>query len=283
MSTSLRTGVFVDVENVNCNGGRAMSYAVLADFARRDGGEALRMNAYLAFDEDRARDDTGYRERAMRYHFALRASGFKVIEKKVRWYRTEEGKMVSKANSDLDLGVDMLLQSNKLDRVILLSGDGDFVQVVRAVQNLGCRVELVAFQNVSYDLRRECDFFLSGYLVPNLVSVPGKAPAWGQEASRVRGTCYYFNPEKGFGFFRCLIGVDNLHLTEAGQAGCPYKEVFFHRSCFIADVDVTALPSRDIVFEFTLAPEASRDGCKWAAADIAPVSSYFRNGNGHRK
>ena len=57
--------------------------------------------------------------------------GFKVIEKPVQWYANEDGVRVSKANSDLDLAVDMLLQSAKLDRVVLVSGDGDFVQVVR--------------------------------------------------------------------------------------------------------------------------------------------------------
>ena len=35
------------------------------------------------------------------------------------------------------------------------TGDGDFVQVVRALQNKGCRVEVLAFDNVSEELRRE--------------------------------------------------------------------------------------------------------------------------------
>ena len=54
-------------------------------------------------------------------------------------------------------------------RVVLITGDGDFVQVVRALQNMGCRVELVAFQNVSYDLRCEADLFIPGFLIPGLL------------------------------------------------------------------------------------------------------------------
>src|SRR6185295_2831588 len=199
----LRAGVYVDVENIARNGGRGMRFDTLRQYATRDGADAIRLNAYLAFDEERAQRDHDYRGRATRYHFALRDVGFKVIEKPVQWYTNEDGIRVSKANSDLDLAVDMLLQSAKLDRVVLATGDGDFVQVVRALQNRGCRVELVAFENVSGDLRQEVDFFLSGFLVPGLLP-GGEGKPWGEIGSRVRGVCYHFNAEKGFGFFRYL-------------------------------------------------------------------------------
>lgn len=78
------------------------------------------------------------------------------------------------------MAVDMLLQSEKLDRVLMLTGDGDFVQVVRALQNRGCRVELVAFANISADLRQEVDMFIPGWLIPNLLPIKGQprgAPA----------------------------------------------------------------------------------------------------------
>ena len=180
----LRVGVYVDVENIVRTAVVACAFDVLRDFACRDGADAIRLNAYLAFDEERAQRDLEYRSRATRYHFALRDVGFKVIEKPVRWYTNEDGGRVSKANSDLDLAVDLLLQSAKLDRVVLVTGDGDFVQVVRALQNVGCRVELLAFQNVSYNLRCEVDLFLSGYLIPGLLPVPAKTPAWSEIGSR---------------------------------------------------------------------------------------------------
>jgi len=44
--------------------------------------------------------------------------------------------------------------------VILASGDSDFVRLVRAVQNLGKRVEVIAFQDrVGFDLIKEADAF----------------------------------------------------------------------------------------------------------------------------
>src|SRR5437016_2176624 len=181
-SSALRVGVDVDLENTTRNGARGMRFDGLRAFACRDGAEAIRLNAYLAYDENRAQSDSDYRSRSTRYHFALRDVGFKVIEKPVQWFTNEDGVRVSKANSDLDLAVDMLLQSAKLDRVVLVTGDGDFVQVVRGVQNMGCRVELLAFQNVSYDLRCEADLFIPGFLVPGLL--PGlREPRWGELGS----------------------------------------------------------------------------------------------------
>jgi cold shock CspA family protein len=178
---------------------------------------------------------------------------------------------VSKANSDLDLAVDMLLQSAKLDRVVLVSGDGDFVQVVRALQNKGCRVELIGFQNVSYQLRCESDVFVSGYLIPGLLPSLVKTPPWGEAGSRVRGTCYHYNGEKGFGFLRYLARLGDLTITDTREAESPYREAFFHRSQCPPGLDLSLLPNRDMVFDFTLV--SGREG-KMEANELNLVANY---------
>lgn len=275
-SSALRVGVYVDLENTTRNGARGMRFDGLRAFACRDGAEAIRLNAYLAYDEKRAQDDPDYRNRSTRYHFALRDVGFKVIEKPVQWYTNEEGVRVSKANSDLDLAVDMLLQSAKLDRVVLVTGDGDFVQVVRGVQNMGCRVELIGFQNVSYNLRCEADVFVSGFLIPGLLP-QGKVPAWGEPGGRVRGTCYHYNTEKGFGFLRYLVGLDNLTVTDTREPDSPYREAFFHCSQCPPNLDLSVLPTRDLIFEFTLT--AGREASKMEATDLQLIVSYAPHGH----
>jgi uncharacterized LabA/DUF88 family protein len=275
----LRAGVYVDVENIARNGGRGMRFDTLRAYATRDGADAIRLNAYLAFDEERASRDPEYRAKATRYHFALRDTGFKVIEKAVQWYTNEDGVRVSKANSDLDLAVDMLLQSAKLDRVVLVSGDGDFVQVVRALQNMGCRVELIGFHNVSSALRCECDVFTSGFLVPGLLPMQSKnaaasavkPPAWGEPGSHVRGTCYHYNAEKGFGFLRYLNRLGDLTITDTRDPDSPYREAFFHRSQCPTGLDLGHLPNRDLIFDFTLVP--GREG-KMEANDLTLVANY---------
>ena len=276
--SGLRAGVYVDVENTTRNGGRGLRFDVLRDFACRDGADALRLNAYLAYDAERARHDQYYRNSAMSFHFAMRSVGFKVIEKPVQWFTNEDGVHVSKANSDLDLAVDMLLQSARLDRVLLVSGDGDFAQVVRALQNNGCRVELVGFQSVSYDLRCEADLFVSGFLIPGLLpqtAAPGpdRRSRWGDLGSRVRGTCRHYNAERGFGFLRYMVNFDNLTAGDPSAPDSPYRDAFFHFSAMPVDLDRGQLPNRDMIFEFTLVP-SQQDPGKLAATDVDLVFDY---------
>src|SRR4051794_15659423 len=274
--SGLRAGVYVDVENTTRNGGRGLRYDVLRDFACRDGTDALRLNAYLAYDEERARHDPAYRGNATSFHFAMRNVGFKVIEKPVSWFTNEDGVPVSKANSDLDLAVDMLLQSARLDRVLLVSGDGDFVQVVRALQNNGCRVELVGFQSVSYNLRCEADLFVSGFLIPGLLPQgqgPERRPRWGELGSRVRGTCRHYNAERGFGFLRYMVDFENLTAGDPSAPDSPYRDAFFHFSAMPAGLDRGTLPNRDMIFEFTLVP-SQQDPTKMAANEMALLFDY---------
>jgi len=257
-----RVGVFVDVENINRSGGFGMRYDVLRQFACRDGAEAMRLNAYVAFDEERAATDLPYREGTLRFHGSLRDMGYKVSVKPVRWYTDADGNRIGKANADMDLAVDALLQSDKLDRVLLVSGDGDFVRVVNTLQNRGLRVEVTAFTNVSRDLRQEADFFFPAYCVPNLLPVPPKngeksgekAAAWGEPGSRVRGWCYFHKEDEGYGFMRYLKAVSpHLLVTETRDPDSPYGTAFLHDTRLPPDVNPKHLPSRALLFEWTLA------------------------------
>jgi uncharacterized LabA/DUF88 family protein len=255
--SSARVGVYVDVANINRNGGYGMGYEVLREFACRDIGEALRLNAYVSFDAEKARREAYYSQRTNSFYSVLRDFGYKVIQKEVKWFTDEDGNRVAKANADLDLAVDALLQSENLDRVLLVTGDGDFVQVVRALQNRGCRVEVVAFRNVSADLRREADMFMSGYLIPNLLPVEsktGEENIWGEVEHRVRGICYYHKND--FGFMRFLKRIDqNLWMTDAKHPDSPYGTAWFHDSSLpngLGSMIAGDLPSRKYIFEFKL-------------------------------
>ncbi|MBI5286460.1 MAG: NYN domain-containing protein [Deltaproteobacteria bacterium] len=254
--SSSKVGVYVDAVNIQRNGGYGMRYDILREFACRDNGEPVRLNVYVAFDEERAQTDVDYKERTLDFYSALRDIGFKAIEKPVRWYTDESGIRFGKANADLDMAVDALLQSENLDRVLLVTGDGDFVQVVRALQNKGCRVEVVAFQNISLDLRREADMFISGYLIPNLLPVSSSGEnkkAWGEVGSRVRGTCYNYNHTKKFGFMRFLNRIGpGLWITDARREDSPFKTVFAHETNFLGPINFNQLPSREFIFEFDL-------------------------------
>lgn len=250
-----RVGVYVDVSNMYLNGGQRMRYEVLREFACRDDAEPVRLNAYVSYDAERAGKDHTYRDGVYGFHSALRDIGFKVIIKEIRWYVDENGNRYGKADSDLDLGIDCLLQSQNLDRILIASGDGDFVRVIQALQNRGIRVEAVALENVSRDLRQEVDLYLSGYLIPNLIPMEKESPnPWGEIGSRVRGWCYWHHATQSFGFIRYLKNYEGpLWLTDTRNPSSPYGTAFCHDSQLPPDVQPTQLPSRSYILEFELA------------------------------
>lgn len=266
--SGLKVGVYVDVANLSRNGGYGMRFDVLRDFACRGGSDPIRLNAYVGFDSDRADLDNAYRDGQYGFFSTLRDFGYKVNQKNVKWYIDESGNRFGKANADLDLAVDALLQSDTLDRVLLATGDGDFVQVVRALQNKGCRVEVVAFDNVSADLRSEADMFMPGYLIPNLLpAASARSNAlWGELGSRVRGVCYTHNAERGFGFFRFLRAISaDLWKVDTRHSDSAFQSVFFHDSRLPESIRSTDLPSRNLIFEFDLMPAEGRENSLQAA------------------
>jgi len=268
-----KVGVYIDAQNISMNGGFGMQFHVLREFACREGAQAIRLNAYVSYDSERAKTDQPYKTKVNAFYFRLRDLGYKVIQKHVKWYIDDAGNRYGKANADLDMAVDALLQSDNLDRILLATGDGDFVQVVRALQNKGCRIEIVAFDNVSSDLRNEADMFTSGYLIPQLLPIAENrrnGKEWGALGSRVRGHCYVYKADQNFGFFRFLTSIaPNLWITDARDSDSPYMTAFFHGSNLPPEFSQNALPSRNLCFEFTLNEPTDRKS--FAAKDIVLI------------
>ena len=66
-----------------------------------------------------------------------------------------------KADWDVGLAVDAIKLAPKLDAVIIVSGDGDYVPLVEYLQNVGCQVEVMAFgKSSSAKLIEACDDFI---------------------------------------------------------------------------------------------------------------------------
>lgn len=261
MSSNCRVGVFVDAENIRYNGGYQMRYDVLRRFAAREGGVLQRLNTYMAFDAERARDDPDYARKARTYQQMVRDFGWKITVKLVRRYTDEGGNVTTKANSDLDMAVDALLQSDRLEQILLVTGDGDFIQLVQALQNRGCRVELIGFKNVSRQLQQEADAFYSGFLIPDLLPIAYEPRnTWGSPGSCVRGICTKWIPEKGYGFLRILDHISpNLWITDPRESGSPYASVFCHANELATEVTEELLGSRETILEFYLKESEQRE------------------------
>ena len=267
-----RVGIYVDSMNIMRSGGYGMRYEVIRRFAAHDGDQVMRLNAYVAIDEERAISDPNYKN-TLNFILTLRDLGFKVVEKAIRWYTDDSGRTYGKANLDMDMALDIISQSDRLDLIYLFTGDGDFCSVVNMVQNKGCRVELLAFANVSTRLRREVDLFIPGYLVPGLLPTGppfAGAPPWGEAGSRVRGLCTKYFLDRAYGFFRFMHGFGKAWITDTRLEESPYTSVFFLEKDLPSGVNPDNLPSRYYIFEFTL-----NEGEKgFVAGDIDLVYKY---------
>jgi len=261
LASTQRVGVYVDAENIRYNGGYQMRYDVLRRFAGRENGILQRLNTYIAYDEERAREDFEYKKKSKTYQQMVRDFGWKVTTKIVRRYTDEAGNVSTKANADLDMAVDAMLQAEKLDLVILVTGDGDFLQVVNALQNRGCRVELIAFKNISRQLQQEVDEFWSGYLIPDLLPISYEPRnEWGKPGSCVRGVCTKWFPDKGYGFLRFIDKLSpDLWITDPREPDSPYVSVFCHANEVAEEVGEDLLMNRDTILEFYLNESEQKD------------------------
>ena len=249
-----KIGVYVDAENIQLNGGYGLRYDVLRKFAEREGGLVQRLNTYLAVDRQRMERDRIYRRKREKYLNRLRDGGWYVFEKAVKRFQDDEGNIVCKANADMELAIDTLVQSEKLDRILLVTGDGDFCRLIRALQDKGCRVEVVGFSNVSRDIKKSGDFFMSGYLIPGLLPVENgdrQRNGWYQEGARVRGVLVRTVPEKGYGFIRVLTKINaRLWVNDNRPTNSPYEDVIVFQEDM--PVGLTENQERELGIEFKL-------------------------------
>ena len=234
----LKGAVFLDLENLTRNGGWGMRYPVIRSLVEAQNVTLLRANAYLAIDREREGAEREFRQRNEDFRRAIRRTGFHLVLKAIRRYRNEYGETVVKANADLDLAVDALLQAENLDYVLLGSGDGDFLRLVRALQNRGKRVDLLSFANTSSDLQQEVDVYFSGFLVPDLL------PLRGSGENRLRGVLVSVHEDKGYLRVRTGLGANEV-----------IEDVFCHINDFSPEIDNATfadLKNRQSVLEFEL-------------------------------
>ncbi len=95
-------------------------------------------------------------------------NGFHMVTKSTREFIDNQGRKKVKGSIAVDLVIDALAIADKIDHMILFSGDSDFVKLTQALQNKGVRVTIVStimtqpFM-VGDDLRRQADIFMDLY------------------------------------------------------------------------------------------------------------------------
>lgn len=147
-----RVSVFVDVQNMYYSAKNLYSAKVnFAQVLRNAvmGRKLVRAIAYVIKADIKEEKN---------FHDALEAIGYEVKSKDLQTFAGG----AKKGDWDIGIAVDAIELANKLDTVVLVSGDGDFVPLVDHLKRaMGCRVEIMAFgPSSSGKLRDEADEFI---------------------------------------------------------------------------------------------------------------------------
>lgn len=91
------------------------------------------------------------------FHEALEKIGIEVKAKEIQIFYGG----AKKGDWDIGLAMDAVRLSNKVDTIVIVSGDGDFKDLVTYLQQHGLRVEILAFgRTASGLLKKEADLFV---------------------------------------------------------------------------------------------------------------------------
>jgi Uncharacterized conserved protein len=79
-----------------------------------------------------------------RFYLKLKQFGYELHLKPVKLYEQEDGTTKRKANCDVDMAFWLMREKDNFDRVVILSGDGDFLPVLKYLREVGKEVIILA-------------------------------------------------------------------------------------------------------------------------------------------
>jgi len=80
----------------------------------------------------------------VRFYLKLQKFGYELYLKPVKLYEQEDGSTKRKANCDVDMTFYLMKEKDNFDRVIILSGDGDFLPVLKYLKEQGKEIVILA-------------------------------------------------------------------------------------------------------------------------------------------
>ena len=92
-------------------------------------------------------------------------NGYTMVTKPTKEFTDASGRRKIKGNMDIELAIDVMEMAERVDHILLFSGDGDVRRLVEAVQRKGVRVSVISTVRsqppmVADELRRQADNFI---------------------------------------------------------------------------------------------------------------------------
>lgn len=79
-----------------------------------------------------------------RFYLRLQSFGYRLHLKPVKMYEREDETTRRKANCDVEMAFHLMKEKDAFDRLVILSGDGDFLPVLKHLKNTGKEVFVLA-------------------------------------------------------------------------------------------------------------------------------------------
>ncbi len=146
-----RIGVFVDVQNMYYSAKNLHKSKVNYKIILREAvanRKLIRAIAYVIKADEKDEEN---------FYDALEDMGFEIKSKKLQVFYGG----AKKGDWDVGIAMDVMRLAPKLDTIVLISGDGDFSDLLEHAKSLGCRTEVIAFKKTtSHKLIEVADLFI---------------------------------------------------------------------------------------------------------------------------
>ena len=146
-----RVGVFIDVQNMYYSAKHLYNAKVnFAQILKTAVGNRSLIRAIAYVIKADVKEEQNFFD-------ALEKIGYEVKAKDLQIFAGG----AKKGDWDIGLAMDTIELAPKLDTIIIVSGDGDYVPLIHHLRHaLGCRIEVIAFgKSSSASLMKECDLF----------------------------------------------------------------------------------------------------------------------------
>ena len=146
-----RVGVFVDVQNLYYSAKHLFKSKVNFKEILKEAVSTRRLiRAFAYVIKADVKEESNFFE-------ALENMGYEVRAKDLQTFFGGH----KKGDWDVGIAMDIVKLSQKVDVIVLISGDGDYVPIVQYAQSVGCRVEAMAFgKSSSSKLKEAVDEFI---------------------------------------------------------------------------------------------------------------------------
>ena len=164
ISSTDKVAAFIDGANFYATGkvlGLDIDYLAIRKLLNQD-QNLVRVFYYTAVDADAQGEQFVSIRPLLDF---LDYNGFEVVTKPTKTFTDAQGQRKIKGNLDVEMTCDMLEMADRVDHIVMFTGDGDFVRAVKSVQRKAVKVTVCSARDtsppmISDDLRRAADYYV---------------------------------------------------------------------------------------------------------------------------